>query len=528
MKLSLCAITSELDISLIEGQLTCDPLPKLEYPMLLDRSDDRRYGNILYVGTAAEVDASLDDLNRHLKSNPHLTLSILSVGRPSCAQHAPKNLELAWTGNGVTLLHAFNATQRAFQRLTAWKEQLDSLVQAGASLEDLVRASTRIFKNDLCVSDHLGRVVAYHAYRPARLSPELTDHLQTGTPLPDELSFEGMPHDAGAWARLMQTPSLHPLNASPRHQVACIPIHPAQEGPFIVTLYPNHRPVGEKDFATLTVFADAVMRHYEAQGSTRSGKLKLFTQATLRQLIGGTRPSDPELARCCAVLGWDQTAHTYLHLAASPLAAKEGGCLTLETAPSSLCAALQEVLPCCAFDVEGHLAVIVNLDQSHLTVDALLELMTHSAERLNLIMGMSDPHRGLDDAAGYHAQAALALRLPHANGQPRVLRFGDHRLEAGLTCIAEQLPPHAFCPPSLLALVQEEPLLYETLQAFLFFNCNSSAAARQLGLQRNSFAYRLDKARKLLDADLDDPQERMTLQLAIALLKAPLPSRKDS
>lgn len=57
--------------------------------------------------------------------------------------------------------------------------------------------------------------------------------------------------------------------------------------------------------------------------------------------------------------------------------------------------------------------------------------------------------------------------------------------------------------------------LIETLEAFFTCNGNSTKAAEKLHLHRNSLLYRLNQARELLGQDLDDPETRLTLQLAI-------------
>lgn len=57
--------------------------------------------------------------------------------------------------------------------------------------------------------------------------------------------------------------------------------------------------------------------------------------------------------------------------------------------------------------------------------------------------------------------------------------------------------------------------LIETLEAFFVCNGNSTKAAERLHLHRNSLLYRLNQARELLGQDLDDPETRLTLQLAI-------------
>jgi sugar diacid utilization regulator len=67
----------------------------------------------------------------------------------------------------------------------------------------------------------------------------------------------------------------------------------------------------------------------------------------------------------------------------------------------------------------------------------------------------------------------------------------------------------------LLADARNGTRLIETLDAFLTCNGNLQETARRLHLHRNSLTYRLTHAGKLLGRDLDDPELRLALQLAI-------------
>jgi purine catabolism regulator len=67
----------------------------------------------------------------------------------------------------------------------------------------------------------------------------------------------------------------------------------------------------------------------------------------------------------------------------------------------------------------------------------------------------------------------------------------------------------------VLADTRNGTRLIETLDMFLTCNGNLQETARRLHLHRNSLTYRLAHAGKLLGRDLDDPELRLALQLAI-------------
>ena len=67
----------------------------------------------------------------------------------------------------------------------------------------------------------------------------------------------------------------------------------------------------------------------------------------------------------------------------------------------------------------------------------------------------------------------------------------------------------------VLADARNGARLIETLDMFLTCNGNLQETARRLHLHRNSLTYRLAHAGKLLGRDLDDPELRLALQLAV-------------
>jgi purine catabolism regulator len=66
--------------------------------------------------------------------------------------------------------------------------------------------------------------------------------------------------------------------------------------------------------------------------------------------------------------------------------------------------------------------------------------------------------------------------------------------------------------------------LLRTLDAYLASGCSPTAAAERLHLHRNGLLYRLQRIREILPIDLDDPEQRLGLHLALrigSILPAP-------
>lgn len=114
-----------------------------------------------------------------------------------------------------------------------------------------------------------------------------------------------------------------------------------------------------------------------------------------------------------------------------------------------------------------------------------------------------------------HDAARLGLVVLGPGRVARAADLGVYRLLLKLDDNDELQP---FVDRALAPLDEDHrngSALIETLEAFFACNGNLSEAARQLHLHRNSLIYRLNRARELLGHDLDDPELRLSLQLAI-------------
>lgn len=133
--------------------------------------------------------------------------------------------------------------------------------------------------------------------------------------------------------------------------------------------------------------------------------------------------------------------------------------------------------------------------------------------------GFSDPATAPGQIHRAATEARDAARLGHLIfGSRRIARpteLGVYRLLLALRDSGDLAP---FVERTLAPLLAEKRLgteLVETLEVFFACNGNLSSAAARLSLHRNSLLYRLHRARALLGHDLDDPELRLALLLAI-------------
>ena len=131
--------------------------------------------------------------------------------------------------------------------------------------------------------------------------------------------------------------------------------------------------------------------------------------------------------------------------------------------------------------------------------------------------GVAGPKRGPSAAHFALVQAEHALVIGRGlNGDGRTTHFED----LGPYCFVLNQPAHeihAFAERVLGPLVTNEQHadLVDTLEAYLRTHGNVNAVARQLFLHRNTVRYRLRRIAKITGADLEDPDTRLGMQLAI-------------
>ena len=69
----------------------------------------------------------------------------------------------------------------------------------------------------------------------------------------------------------------------------------------------------------------------------------------------------------------------------------------------------------------------------------------------------------------------------------------------------------------ILAPIIDSPELLETLSSYLVYGENIRKTAQKIGVPESTFKYRLHRVAKLLDVNLDDPQTRYQLRMALTI-----------
>lgn len=125
------------------------------------------------------------------------------------------------------------------------------------------------------------------------------------------------------------------------------------------------------------------------------------------------------------------------------------------------------------------------------------------------------------------AVSALEISAARGSGPVRADQAALDLLLVGAVTPAD-LVDRTLAPLAELDASRRDWML-ETLEAYLDAGTSITAAARSLFLHRESMRYRVTQLRQLLGSDLDDPDRRLALHLAVKVLRHGLcPAKPDS
>jgi PucR family transcriptional regulator, purine catabolism regulatory protein len=271
------------------------------------------------------------------------------------------------------------------------------------------------------------------------------------------------------------------------------------------------------------LFALALARRRESETAER----RLRTE-TLDVLLAGTYPDESRMRQRAAQMGHDLTQpHAALVVELGP-ADTEGAAPTpaLARAAEAVARALAAELPgTWARARDGEVAALVPVAEGAPATEApvlaqrVAALVAPTAGDVVWAAGIGEVATGAADLRRSHHEARDTARLGRSLlGPGLVARAADLGIYRLLLRLRESDELEDFTRRTLGPLLQETrgaQSLLETLDAYFACNGNHSLAARRLALHRNSLIYRLNRARALLGYDLDDPEARLALQLAL-------------
>ncbi len=150
-----------------------------------------------------------------------------------------------------------------------------------------------------------------------------------------------------------------------------------------------------------------------------------------------------------------------------------------------------------------------------------VEKLTENAPQAELMIGIGRPGVGPGEWHRSQQQAQESWRLGREWNGTAVTYFGDLEFYQLLTALRGNPEAARFYRRNLGKLITHDENrnseLVQTLEAFFSCHGNLSQTATRLHIHRNTLTYRLDQISEITRLDLDDPDARFSLQLALKL-----------
>ncbi len=175
-----------------------------------------------------------------------------------------------------------------------------------------------------------------------------------------------------------------------------------------------------------------------------------------------------------------------------------------------------------AFLYQQGIVVVANLSFNHSSASDIISSLAITMREGLFTTGVSSELQDFLLLPQGYLQAEAALKLGReSQSMIWYSRFDDYLLEYILSESSRQISPELLVSSRLDALLrydrENKTELYRTLQVYLTNERNSLQTAKTLFIHRSSLVYRLERIQKITKIDLDNPKNRLLLQICFLL-----------
>ena len=169
-----------------------------------------------------------------------------------------------------------------------------------------------------------------------------------------------------------------------------------------------------------------------------------------------------------------------------------------------------------AFAHEAHVVAFIEISAAEQVYGAI----ENFTNKVDAKIGISQVFSDLLLARSYYRQASVAIDFGSIlHTENSCYRFSDYRLYYLLSHATGEFPLEIILPDGLRALYerdqQQNSNYIQTLQTYLDSNMNISKTASSLFLHRSSLIERLKRIERYLNLNLDDPEDRLQIQILL-------------
>lgn len=406
--------------------------------------------------------------------------------------------------------------QDIFEKYRKWNQTLHTALETDNPLDVMVKASRPIFQNPIFVHDTAFNILAFSHHVPGMAVWE--QNPQTGQPM---LSL-GLINDFRVDSEYLHTltttePCLY--SAEQRgYPILYMNIWQGDRYEGRLCVNQMESPILPGQFSVikhLVMLIVLALKNRRLIQFNQDNHLKHF----FSEYFSGTLSDTAVPFKIMQLLNWKRY-DSYLCLR---LEAKQQDIRMMSSA-AAIGHIETQVFGSCAFVYRNGISAIVNLTYSHTSISNVLSSLAILLREGLMKMGASTeiPDFLLLPQGHYQAVTALDLGIK-SNSTSWCFRFDDLSLEFLYRKATESLSPELLHASKLTRLKEYDKEnntdLYQTLKVFLEMERNVLQTSKILYIHRSTLSYRLERISKITGVNLEDPKERLILQLSFYFME---------
>lgn len=389
-----------------------------------------------------------------------------------------------------------NAVLGAIERLNAWEEELKKR-SSERDLEGILNLGGELLENPLMLSDAAGNVLAMsRAFIAEDINPYWVTARDTGH-IPLEVLSAPMYDENNSLNSWNDEPTLFHTQEGERLIGSYIRVGDKRAAG--IGLWEHARPIRPGDMLLFSVLRSALIAALEAKTEEKAGRA---VPDIFRDILDGKKIEKGLLSRIeinCA-RPWQ------LIIIGNPYRAdsihQQSLLYRLQCYPRANIALLY-----------GNHVLVLTAKRD---ADILAQSLSSENGKLYYQIVLSLPFEELNDMPARYRQCVYALE--QTKGQPGVYRSESYALPYLISRFTLINGEENLTHPALEILrrhdEEKNTEYYKTLFIYLLYERSILLGSEKLHIHKNSFLYRIQKIREMIDVDLDDAHERSYLLLS--------------
>lgn len=431
---------------------------------------------------------------------------IICIGKELPKPYYSNKCVLLLLDTTKNIYSVFNIVQKTFDKYDKWDAKLQQITMERGTLSSLLDTSLCVLENPMFILDKNLEVIAN-----STIFDEVFD-------LDDELDFRS--DDSFIKSSLIQVTSKKKdvyIYNKLEYNIMCINLF--KKGKYVGGLYMKAnliRPFRTSDqglLLHLKTYVDFLLNQYQEILSVDNNIMKdIFTK-----VLNGDILKDTRLLKEIRINRNSQDKYICIKFKLEE---------SSKVIPTKLiCEQIEDILPgTVAMVYQNVIVAFMNYSLSNNTLKPKGTILINFLQAMGYRAGLSEEFADVLQARYYFIEACAAIDIGYdLNPDLEVYYFEDYIKEYLLSMITSEIPTEIICEKGLLRLLEYDKVhkttYYNELRVYLDCNMNAVQAAKKLYIHRNTLLIHLEHIIRISSIKLEDPEERMYVQLSYKLLE---------